>query len=181
MDAYSPIPAVILAIDPGATSGWALYSADRCIASGIAKTHEQRVMAIEIAQTEETRAKLRLIVVAEKWSPGGRWYTATMTGIGAAWGMWQAALEACEVPKVRVVRVYPQAWRSRVLTGRRGVKTEVWDLMAQRRARQEVGHDVGDDEADAICMGAWALRAEAVRAKVEKKGRAARKAAKRQT
>ena len=81
MDAYSPIPAVILAIDPGATSGWALYSADRCIASGIAKTHEQRVMAIEIAQTEETRAKLRLIVVAEKWSPGGRWYTATMTGM----------------------------------------------------------------------------------------------------
>lgn len=163
--AYDPIPVTILAIDPGRTSGWAVFAFDRCIASGTATTHDQRVLAIEIAQAEESRSGRKLIVVAEKWAPGGRWYTATMTGIGAAWGMWQAALESCGVPAARIVRVYPQTWRAKVLGGGWGVKSDEWALRAAKRAEMETGHPCSDDEAEAVCIGAWALRADTVRDK----------------
>ena len=169
--AYDPIPVTILAIDPGRTSGWAVFAFDRCIASGTAKTHDQRMLAIEIAQAEESRSKRKLIVVAEKWSPGGRWYTATMTGIGAAWGMWQAALESCGVPAARIVRVYPQTWRAKVLGGGWGVKSDEWALRAAKRAETETGHPCSDDEAEAVCIGAWALRADAVRDKAPGRSR----------
>ncbi|MCH9839215.1 hypothetical protein K0U83_26370 [bacterium] len=169
--AYDPIPVTILAIDPGRTSGWAVFAFDRCIASGTATTHDQRVLAIEIAQAEESRSGRKLIVVAEKWAPGGRWYTATMTGIGAAWGMWQAALESCGVPAARIVRVYPQTWRAKVLGGGWGVKSDEWALRAAKRAETETGHPCSDDEAEAVCVGAWALRAEAVRDKAPSRRR----------
>lgn len=164
--AYDPIPVTILAIDPGRTSGWAVFAFDRCIASGTATTHDQRVLAIEIAQAEESRSGRKLIVVAEKWAPGGRWYTATMTGIGAAWGMWQAALESCGVPAARIVRVYPSTWRHTVIGGGgRSIKGSEWALRAAKRAEIETGHPCSDDEAEAVCIGAWALRADAVRDK----------------
>ena len=169
--AYDPIPVTILAIDPGRTSGWAVFAFDRCIASGTATTHDQRVLAIEIAQAEESRSGRKLIVVAEKWAPGGRWYTATMTGIGAAWGMWQAALESCGVPAARIVRVYPQTWRAQVLGGGWGVKSDEWALRAAKRAEVETGHPCSDDEAEAVCIGAWALRADAVRDKAPSRRR----------
>lgn len=169
--AYDPIPVTILAIDPGRTSGWAVFAFDRCIASGTATTHDQRVLAIEIAQAEEYRSGRKLIVVAEKWAPGGRWYTATMTGIGAAWGMWQAALESCGVPAARIVRVYPQTWRAKVLGGGWGVKSDEWALRAAKRAETETGHPCSDDEAEAVCIGAWALRSDAVRDKAPSRRR----------
>lgn len=169
--AYDPIPVTILAIDPGRTSGWAVFAFDRCIASGTATTHDQRVLAIEIAQAEESRSGRKLIVVAEKWAPGGRWYTATMTGIGAAWGMWQAALESRGVPNARIVRVYPQTWRAKVLGGGWGVKSDEWALRAAKRAEVETGHPCSDDEAEAVCIGAWALRSDAVRDKAPSRRR----------
>ena len=171
--AYDPIPVTILAIDPGTTSGWAVYSIDRCIASGTATTHDQRVLAIEIAQAEESRSKQKLIVVAEKWTAGGAFGGArTMGGLGAQWGMWQAALESRDVPKARIVRVYPQTWRSKVLGGhQRGVKSAEWALRAAKRAEMETGHPCSDDEAEAVCVGAWALRAEAVRDKAPSRRR----------
>ena len=169
--AYDPIPVTILAIDPGRTSGWAVFAFDRCIASGTATTHDQRVLAIEIAQAEESRSGRKLIVVAEKWAPGGRWYTATMTGIGAAWGMWQAALESRGVPNARIVRVYPQTWRAMVLGGGWGVKGDEWALRAAKRAEVETGHPCSDDEAEAVCIGAWALRSDAVRDKAPSRRR----------
>ena len=170
--AYDPIPVTILAIDPGRTSGWAVYSLDRCIASGTAKTHDQRVLAIEIAQAEESRSGRKLVIVAEKWTAGGAFGGArTMGGLGAAWGMWQAALESRGVPNARIVRVYPQTWRAQVLGGGWGVKSDEWALRAAKRAETETGHPCSDDEAEAVCIGAWALRADAVRDKAPSRRR----------
>ena len=171
--AYDQIPVTILSIDPARTSGWAVYSFGRCIASGTTKTHDERCGAIAIAQAEESRSGRKLVVVAEKWTAGGAFGGArTMGGLGAQWGMWQAALESCSVPNSRIVRVYPQTWRSGVLGGhQRGVKSAEWALRAAKRAEVETGHICSDDEAEAVCIGAWALRADAVRDKAPSRRR----------
>lgn len=165
----TPHPCTILAIDPGEVSGWAVMSRDRCIASGTATTHEARTTAVLVADAESTLTGTRLVVVGEKWTAGGLHANpATMAGLGAAWGAWAAALEAEGVPKSRIVRVYPQTWRARVLAPRRGTRSDALKLMAVRRASHEIGREPDHDEADAVCIGIWATRAAEVAAKLPK-------------
>lgn len=162
---------VILAIDPGKTSGWALFVDGEYTASGIAKKHAERLEAATMATVAADQWHLPLVVVAEKWTPGGKFAGArTMAGLGASWGLWTAALEEAEIPKARVLRVNTQTWRARVLGGGWGVKTEEWDRRARLRATAEAGSDVFDDnEAEAICIGVWARMAREVEAKLPKK------------
>ncbi len=165
----TPHRCIILAIDPGKVSGWAIWRDGACIGSGVARTHDDRAYAVRFAEDYRQTFALPLVVVAEKWTPGGRFAGArTMAGLGAQWGLWLAALEAGGVPKARVLRVHTQTWRARVLGGGWGVTSAQWDALAQRRARVELGFDreIDDNEADAVCIGAWATLAPEVAKKL---------------
>lgn len=170
---YTPHPCVTLAIDPGKASGWAIFALGILTASGTAKTHAARCDAARLAMTAAKAATLPIVVVAEKWTPGGKFAGArTMAGLGAQWGLWLAALEELAIPKRRVIRVHTQTWRAAVLGGGFGVTSAEWDARAQRHASRVAGVHVGDDnEADAIGIGAWAVRAAKV-GELMPKGRA---------
>ena len=167
--AFAPHELCILSVDPGATSGWAIYSRGRYVTSGTAKTHDERAAAVMLAGVEADRLGLRLVVVAEKWTGGGKRMHVTMvSGLGAAWGKWEAVLEAEEVPKSRVVRVYPQTWRARVLGASSSAGSEALkrhSLMAARIAKPGI---TDDNEADAIHIGQWSCFAPEVGKKAPK-------------
>lgn len=147
-----------LAIDPGRVSGWAIFIDGDRVTSGVARNAVDRANAAQFARYfAESRAST-LIVVAEKWTPGGKFAGArTMAGLGASWGLWIAAIENAAIPKSRVFRVHTQTWRAGVLGGGRGITREQWDMRAQHLACALAGLDaIDDNEADAICIGAWA-------------------------
>lgn len=155
-----PHPYVVLAIDPGKVSGWAIFVEGQHVGSGVARDYADRNNAARLAAKAAETANRPLVVVAEKWTPGGRFAGArTMAGLGAAWGLWLAALEVAEVPVSRVLRVHTQTWRAAVLGGGCGVTSREWDARALRRARLELHTDANLDDnlADAVCIGAWAF------------------------
>lgn len=166
----TPHPAVVLAIDPGASSGWAVFDAGRYVTSGVAKRAIGRSVACDMARDQARASGLRLIVVAEKWTPGGKFAGArTMAGLGTSWGEWLAAIETAEIPKSRIVRVFTQTWRAAVLSPPRGMKSEALKALAVYRAQAITGMpNVNHDESDAICIGLWATRSAAVAKKAPK-------------
>lgn len=171
-----PHTCVILAIDPGKASGWAIFVAGESGESGVARTRIDRRDACVLASDVAEVRKLPLVVVAEKWTPGGKFAGArTMAGLGAQWGLWLAAIEEAEIPKARIIRVHTQTWRAATLGGGWGIKSDEWDWRAKACVSRETGVLITDDnEADAICIGLWAIRAGEVGAKMPK--RAAKKA-----
>lgn len=169
-----PHPCVILGIDPAASSGWAIFAYGKYITSGVAKTQSEREYAVRLA-LNETLARIDmpkhdpvLVVVAEKWTRGGKWYAATMTGIGASWGKWVAELERVGLPKRRIVRVYPATWRGAVLgIGGRNATTEICHRLAILRAntlhlKRHGATRMCSDEAEAIAIAEWGTLAREV-------------------
>ena len=172
---FTAHPCVILAVDPGAKSGWAIFDRGRYVTSGVATRSLGRKVAIDSATDQAKMSGLPLVIVAEKWTAGGLHANpATMAGLGAAWGMWAEAIEEAGIPKARIVRVFPQTWRAAILQPRRGTKSEVLKAMSVVRAQAITGMaDVNHDEADAVCIGLWATKAAVVAAKIPKRRRAA--------
>lgn len=167
---FTPHACVVLGIDPGATSGWAVVlRGDPTGAIGIARTAPERRDAVMYAQQVADRSGLPLVVVAEKWSAGGWASHTTLLGLGAAWGAWREALVECGVPERRVVRVLTQTWRAAVLGGgnRRGGRD--WKREAVEWARRALGREVGPDAAEALAIAVWGARAGEVAEKMPKR------------
>jgi hypothetical protein len=194
-DSYIPHDCVILAIDPGKTSGWAISGPPvqhrRATVSGESPAGWTGAicMAIEWAQD----AKRPLIVVAETWTTGDRIHdrrarAAMLLGLGAAWGQWKAGLDLVGLPRSRVVRVNVGTWRAKVIGGPMARSSEEWKAAAQ----QVAGHhfpeqrlqpdmapgasrrgngEIGPDEAEALCILRWSFYAGAVGVAVKKAGR----------
>ena len=164
------IPCVILAVDPAATSGWALWDGSEWT-TGVANTWVDRADAVmdawsfdAVAGPVEGRDR-PLVVIAETW-PGLR--GSALAGLGAQWGKWLAELERIDVPEKRIVRVDTGTWRKTVL----GITRQSGDTSkraAMLRARAVLGHDVTADEAEALCIGLWGLRSEKVAAAIGKR------------
>jgi hypothetical protein len=167
----TPHACVLLAIDPGEVSGWALFEYGHLVGHGACKHGHAAVIdqAIESARA----AQLPLIVVAERWTAGGWQSHATLLGLGAAWGVWAEALRVRGVAKRRIVRVYPQTWRAATLGGRQR-SSELWKQASMAYAKTRFGVTVGGDVADAICIGVWGAHAGLVGAVIPKtKGKSA--------
>ena len=154
---------LILAIDPGKTSGWALF--DCGWTTGVSMSAVDRQLAVARATQAERSTGQRLVVVGETWiatgvrrgREGRALSTQTVAGMGAAWGRWAEQLELHGVPKRRIVRVDSGTWRRAVLGATRQT-TEQAKRAAMMRARAVLGHDVGPDEAEALMIGLWAER-----------------------
>lgn len=151
------LPAVVLAVDPAATSGWAVH-VDGEWHTGVAESWRARRLAAYDGWECARRLDRPLVIVAETW-PGLR--GTALAGLGAQWGRWLAELERLDVPEKRIVRVDTGTWRKTVL----GITRQSGDASkraAMMRARAVLGHDVTADEAEALCIGLFGLRSEKV-------------------
>jgi len=187
-DSYVPHDCVILAIDPGNVSGYAivtpLSSKNGSVYSG--QTAEGQARVVVLAK-EAALAQVRpLVVVGETWTTGDRvhdrrMHAAVLLGLGAAWERWRLAFDAVGLPKSRVIRVNTATWRSKVIGGPMNRTTAEWKGLARLHAegrfrkRREldglVPRPLGDDEAEALCIAAWAMHAGAVGEAVKKAGK----------
>lgn len=173
--ALTPHRCLVFGIDPGSTSGWAMLWRDaegrdhlRAGSCRLGDAGEVSREAVRLA----AELGLPLVVVAERWTAGGWKATSTLLGLGAAWGVWKLALEQAGVPKRRVVRVYSQTWRAKVIGGPQR-KTEEWKRDAQRVTFARFAQDLDPDAAEAACIATWGAMASEVGAVVPRTRRAA--------
>lgn len=177
----SPIPARILAVDPGARSGWALITA--------AGTGRARAWAGSGSPWTEPREVLHLAtgflgtldaVVIERPGMGGTGHFMKMVvGLAETAGAWRyAALDWC--PTAVHLPVMQTSWRSGLLGGATGSRTrDNWkrasiehavllssetgavDLLYKASpASASIEHDA--EAADALGLGWWALHSTAL-------------------
>ena len=127
-------------------------------------------------------AKRPLTVVAETWPTGDRVIdrrvkAATLLGRGAPWAAWQEALDQAGVPRRRVVRVNTSTGRAKVIGGPMTRSTEEWKHLAKLHAEQRFPARArssivpADDEAEALCIGAWAMYAGPVGVALKRAGK----------
>lgn len=148
------LPVTVLAIDPGAVAGWAIFRAGVLVESGSARSvaERERVVTRAAGLFEDP-----LVVAAETWRPMKS--HKTMLGMGAAWGLWLAELERAGVPSRRIFRVEPETWR-KACYGVARVPAEEAKEKAIDWVRRRYGIEAGSDEAEAVCIGGWASEAE---------------------
>jgi hypothetical protein len=161
--AFKAHTCVLLSLDSAAKSGWALWLRGKLVDSGEVRTRKVVVVkrAVELAQAEG----LPVMVVREKWSPGG-WKTyQTPIGLGAGWGEWRIALRAHGVPSTRVEEIFPATWKSAVLSG--GNMTREESLAAAMRYVEARFHiKAKPDQAVAIVIGVWGIHSGEVGARL---------------
>ncbi len=169
-----PHACVVLAIDPGATSGWAVLFPVRgqvieWAEYGSERTSERRRYAVlragEIAQTDN----LPLIVTAETWSAHGAFGGArTQRGLGEAWGRWAEQIEEAGIPDRRIVRVLSNTWQGKVVgVGGRATREQRIDASIEY-VRRRFGVVCSADEAAAICIGVYGMHCDEVAAVLPK-------------
>ena len=157
-----PWQCVVLAIDPDTLPGWAVHDGSTWVA-GEARTHDERLAAVDCATSLAEARGLPVVVVGERWAGGwskGGGITA-IASLGAQWGRWEAALEG-RVPARRIIRVYSATWRARVIGGKCARPTEEWKRIAVQIAASHLGYGVSPDASEAVCMALWARHAEPV-------------------
>jgi len=152
----------ILAVDPGNTSGWALYKWGRLVSYG--KVTERELFADGPAHV--IRQLLNQpgphVVVLERPFRIRFQNQATM---GTALKVW--AQRAKEARITRVLRVYPPTWRTILPKLPKGTKRDRKALRAQEAewAEKMLGQPkVHPDISPALLMGRWAAFAGEVRA-----------------
>lgn len=170
------LPCVILAIDPGATSGWAILveGKPRCWGSLAASDSDGIDRVIFEACDLAIRYKLPLVVLGEEWGRGGKRGMAQWQGLGGAWMAWKygcdrARAKGLPVVESRVLRVLQKVWRSvfGLNLGREVVKA-----YCLRAARERTGIELPPEQhdvAEALLIGLWGARAAAVGAKLPKR------------
>lgn len=156
---YDPHPIVVLGVDTATVSGWAIRVRGRLIASGQIDTRQHGRVAEIVARAVAAGRKydVRVWVVLERaW--GGR--LNTIVGLGMARGRW---IDACRgmVPSARITSCMPNEWRAGLFGGRwsRVERNEIRAHEVQTAVAETKRDDIGDDEAAAICISAWAARA----------------------
>ncbi len=148
---------VLLAIDPGRVSGWALFVDGVLREHGTAKDLDGRrvAMAAAIRAVFSMGGAGHIHVLAEEWSAGGWGSYKTLLGLGAQWGKWLALFEDHKIKKARIKRVPVDEWRKVIPFGAKRMNRDQWKAAARRTVQLEFGLDVSDDEAEAILIGWW--------------------------
>lgn len=168
-----PWPVAILAIDPGACSGVAMYHGGGCARSASAAVMDQW----RIVSDFETRCiqwGLPGVLVIENSTPHGRWGAKAYAGLHANRAMWlqvwsKASEGSKRLAKKRVVKVYPATWRAR-LFGTGVMRGDTARTMAIAHVREEFDLDIDNhNQAEAICIGQWATYAPEVGAVLSKR------------
>ena len=176
------LPCVLMAVDPGKASGWALtYVAPyephlRTWSHGTTETWLHRSDACTHAHAIAHAIGQPLVVVAETWRMKKTGPKKSQSKIGlpqilslaAQWGRWLAELERLDVPAKRIVLVETGTWRQAIFGRSRGGSAG-FKTQAMMRARAVLGHNMTADEAEALCIGLYGLRSEKVAAAIGKR------------
>jgi hypothetical protein len=159
-----PLRCLVLGIDTAANSGWAIgHGQDVYLAYGEADTLDEPSLdyIVQWAVRQAVVLGLPLVLVLEAPFGGGM---RMLLGLGAARERWLAAWRRAGQPTSRAVFVQPAEWRAPVLGAywARAPREEVRPH-EQFVAGTIVGEAVRGDEAPAILVVRWAVRAAKVR------------------
>lgn len=165
---------IALGIDQANRSGWGISVGRKVVESGVATTHAERKAVVARAMAL-AGGPSSLLVMFEDHSamPLGRLTrddrntarkgrqaapqrnTATILGMGAARGRWEALLDDWAHPKTLRDDVEPRVWRAKL--GIRGGDTDALKRAACEWSTRELGRLVDDvDEGDGVCIAAFA-------------------------
>lgn len=184
----TPHPCVIVAVDPGETSGWSIWDRGLLCEWGEVDVFGAEVgtvigKALGTAATEGVPCVLAIERPFQRRAKQGGFNT---TATGTADKIWRTHAQRCGFGK-RIVRCYPATWRARVLGSpwhvakREAVRAHERVVAQQVVAdngfdRSDVDHvDPGPDASPAVLIGKWATHAGEIQAVLPKPRR--RKAA----
>ncbi len=170
--ALRPWRAVILAVDAGSRSGWAVWVLGELVDSGELAIYTNDGVS-EVARIVE-RARVLAGRLGVPWCAmiEAAWGGRMKPGKSGAGGYWTFALRAVGLPYARIGMVYPATWRARTLgDGMHAAERAVVRAREVVVASAIAGCDVGPDEAPAILIGRWAACAGEVGLLLPKKSR----------
>jgi hypothetical protein len=151
--------ALVLGIDAGATSGWAIWIPGRGVLEhGTAKSSNQRGSVVYRATDLAIQLDLPCVAVLEKWTPGGgvRWNPKTMIGLGQSRGRWLEQLDIYSFMDADMIGVEPNTWRAGTLSKLgRGIGRDEWKRRAVQACKARGLVTATDDEAEAILIAVW--------------------------
>jgi hypothetical protein len=165
-----PLRCFVLAVDTAGRSGWAALAAgsDDYLGWGEVDTLDREAVAyiVRWAGAHADARGLPLVLVLEAPFGGN---IAMLIGLGAARERWLSAAREYGLPQRRCVFVQPSEWRSPVL-GRRWARAPREEVRPHEQliASAIVGEPVRGDEAAAILIAKWGLRAAKVAAALER-------------
>jgi hypothetical protein len=148
---------VILGIDPGQVSGWAVaVDTETVIASGTARTAADRREAVGHAwQLASDRGASVRVALECPPTFGGRLNTAI--GLGLARGRWLEWLELQGYSAARVLKVTPDVWRRATHGVYRAQGADRKEReAAYKRAAVAFTSIAQPDAAEAACIALWA-------------------------
>jgi len=155
------VDAIILAVDPGKSSGWALYDRGMLQAFGQCDPYsdEPRKLLEEAARMGERAVLVIERPVHRRFGSGGY----DTTNVGAADTVWREHAKRCGYAK-RIVRVYPASWRAKVLgapwhMAKRKLVREHEQQVVRSMLAKDWAAVPGDDACPAILIGQWAAHA----------------------
>lgn len=169
-----PHHAVMLGVDPGASSGWAVMFMGQLRAFGSVReersdSHVQRDAAVAAALLEASaqvspRSPVPVIVAVEKFGAGGGRHgffgPRTVAGVERRVGAWIDSVVRAGIARSRIVRVLPQVWRSAVLGKGSGPHEEMAQLTASYvQTRFDMAEVPNEDVCAAIGIACWMGRA----------------------
>lgn len=158
---FRPWACVVLALDAGSCSGWAIWVLGKLAASGEHSIYSDAGLREVVRVVEQAKAYAAhlgvpwVALIEQAW--GGR----MGVGLGCAAGYWMFALRNAQLPRARIGSVLPNVWRARALPkGSNALSRDKVRAVEVATARALVqGRKVGDDEAPAILIGKWAAQA----------------------
>ena len=158
--AWKPLDAVVLGVDPGATSGVAITVNGKILSSGSC-TGQDYVPWVCRAEKLQVDLQRPLVVAMETWTPHGKWGFKQALSLGEQAGRWLGMIERVCIDAL-VVRVEPGEWRRALFGGVLNRPTKVWKDLALMHALAATDSMCREDEAEAICMALWASRSNRV-------------------
>jgi hypothetical protein len=181
----APHECVVLAIDTAQRSGWAVYVCGELVSSGEVDVLDPSKSTDEcgVSGWDADRVCLHALwEVAFSLDWDAPYSEAVLvferpfrgTTQGQWIGAWKAAWARLGGHKRRMVGVYPSSWRARVLGPgwSRALRDDV--RRAERSLAQSIaGRYVGPDEATAVLIGRWGVRAGETAAVLPKRRRKA--------
>lgn len=178
-------PCIILGIDAGAESGFALVGPARgqVRLSGQVSAHEavRRQTVVRLAFQVAALCRLPLAIVREDWTPGGKFDSVrNATGLGARWGWWEEQVRMARLShpdvdlrtkaakNLEALRLYPSQWWSRAIGGKKPPRDEGLRVVRER-ASTIVGRPVESDEGVAVLLATVGQQHEGVAAMLPKR------------
>ena len=170
--ALLPVPAkcVLIGIDPGESSGWAVLCSDglriQYIGSGcIEKTSvcaDEVSYAVGIAAEAALDRGLHLVAMGETWTFGGpakeKVGVRALIGLGAAWERWRAPIAAVAHSN-KILRVNSRTWQAAMLKGSGARTSDALKSASMLAARSRYPQVTANspDESDAACIATFGM------------------------